>query len=80
MRIPDLWDAFEAEYQPQTRTEWTYLESMVASQWLLVRNAASEQEVYARTNSLGDTKSSCWAGSTNSARNSNAPSVTLSPI
>ena len=52
----DLWDAFEAEYQPQTRTEWTYLESMVASQWLLVRNAASEQEVYARTSSLGDTQ------------------------
>jgi len=41
-----LWDELEAEWQPQTRTERCYLETMVTSQWLLARVAASEQKVY----------------------------------
>lgn len=45
----DLWDEFEAEYQPQTRTEWTYLESMAVSQWLLIRLAKSEKAIYENT-------------------------------
>ena len=41
-----LWDELDAEWQPQNRTERAYLETMVTSQWLLARVAASEQKVY----------------------------------
>jgi hypothetical protein len=41
-----LYNELDAEYKPQTRTERCYLETMVTSQWLLVRVARSEQEVY----------------------------------
>ena len=41
-----LWDELEADWQPQNRTERSYLETMVTSQWLLARVAASEQKVY----------------------------------
>ena len=40
-----LFDAFEAEYRPCTRTEWCYLETIITSQWLLVRLAASERQI-----------------------------------
>jgi len=42
-----LWDELEADWQPQTRTEGCYLETMVTSQWLLNRVAESEQKIYA---------------------------------
>ena len=42
----DLWDELEADWQPQTRTERCYLETMVTSQWLLRRIAESEQRIY----------------------------------
>jgi hypothetical protein len=42
----DLWDELEAEWQPQTRTERLYLETMVTSQWLLKRLADSEKRIY----------------------------------
>ena len=41
-----LWDELEADWQPQTRTERLYLETMVTSQWLLRRVAQSEQKIY----------------------------------
>src|SRR5271165_7577790 len=41
-----LWDELDADWQPQTRTERCYLETMVTSQWLLKRVAESEQKVY----------------------------------
>jgi hypothetical protein len=41
-----LYNELHAEYQPQTRTEHCYLETMVTSQWLLARVARSEQRVY----------------------------------
>ena len=41
-----LWDELEADWQPQTRTERCYLETMVTSQWLLRRAAESEQQIY----------------------------------
>jgi hypothetical protein len=41
-----LWDELEADWQPQTRTERIYLETMVTSQWLLRRIAESEQRIY----------------------------------
>ena len=41
-----VWDEFQAEWQPQTRTERAYIESMVNSQWLLLRMAQSEQDIY----------------------------------
>jgi hypothetical protein len=41
-----LWDELEADWQPQTRTERCYLETMVTSQWLLRRVAESEQRIY----------------------------------
>jgi hypothetical protein len=41
-----LWDELEADWQPQTRTERCYLETMVTSQWLLRRVAESEQQIY----------------------------------
>jgi hypothetical protein len=43
-----LWDELEADWQPQNRTEYFYLETMVTSQWLLARAAASEQKIYRR--------------------------------
>ncbi len=43
-----LWDELEADWQPQTRTERCYLETMVTSQWLLKRVAESEQKIYLR--------------------------------
>ena len=45
VRYFKLWDEYEAEYQPQTPTERAYLESMVTSQWLLRRMAASERSI-----------------------------------
>jgi hypothetical protein len=42
----DLWDELDAEWQPQTRTERLYMETMVTSQWLLKRIAGSEQQIY----------------------------------
>jgi hypothetical protein len=41
-----LWDEMDADWQPQNRTERAYLETIVTSQWLLARVAASEQQVY----------------------------------
>ena len=41
-----LWDELDADWQPQTRTERLYLETMVTSQWLLKRVAESEQRIY----------------------------------
>ena len=41
-----LWDELDADWQPQTRTERCYLETMVTSQWLLRRVAESEQQIY----------------------------------
>ena len=41
-----LWDELEADWQPQTRTERCYLETMVTTQWLLTRLAASERKIY----------------------------------
>jgi hypothetical protein len=40
-----LWDALEAEWQPQTHTELYYLEQMSTSQWLLTRTAESENRI-----------------------------------
>jgi len=37
----ELWDELDAEWQPQTRTDRIYLETMVTSQWLLKRIAES---------------------------------------
>ena len=45
-----LWDELDAEWQPQTRTERIYLETMVTSQWLLKRIAESEQQIYTIAN------------------------------
>jgi hypothetical protein len=42
----DLWDELEADWQPQTRTERLFLETMVTSQWLLKRLAGSEGRIY----------------------------------
>src|ERR1035438_1458492 len=44
-----LWDELEADWQPQTRTERCYLETMVTSQWLLKGVAESESRVYMST-------------------------------
>src|ERR1022692_1715228 len=41
-----LYDELAVDWQPQNRTERFYLETMVTSQWLLARVAASEQKVY----------------------------------
>jgi hypothetical protein len=41
-----LWDELEAYWQPKTRIERCYLETMVTSQWLLKRVAESEQKIY----------------------------------
>ena len=48
----ELWDELEADWQPQTRTERCYLETMVTSQWLLRRIAASEQQIYMRIGNI----------------------------
>ena len=44
----DLWDELDADWQPQTRTERLYLETMVTSQWLLKRLAHSEKSICER--------------------------------
>ena len=49
----DLWDELDADWQPQTRTERCYLETMVTSQWLLKRIADSETRIY-ETIAIGD--------------------------
>jgi hypothetical protein len=41
-----LWDALDAEWQPQTHSERHYLEQMATAQWLLTRNAASERRIH----------------------------------
>ena len=41
-----LWDEFEAEWHPIGRTEYTHLEDMVQSQWLLRRLADSEARIW----------------------------------
>ena len=41
-----LWNSLEAELQPQAHSEWHYMEQMASSQWLLTRNAGSEQRIY----------------------------------
>ena len=46
----ELWDELDAEWQPQTRTDRIYLETMVTSQWLLKRIAESEQQIYTIAN------------------------------
>jgi hypothetical protein len=46
----ELWDGLDAEWQPHTRTERIYLETMVTSQWLLKRIAESEQQIYTIAN------------------------------
>ena len=40
-----LWDDFDADWQPQNRTERAYLETMVTSQWLLARARQLVQDV-----------------------------------
>ena len=49
----DLWDELDADWQPQTRTERCYLETMATSQWLLKRIADSESRIY-ETIAIGD--------------------------
>ena len=46
----ELWDGLDAEWQPHTRTDRIYLETMVTSQWLLKRIAESEQQIYTIAN------------------------------
>jgi hypothetical protein len=46
----ELWDELDAEWQPHTRTDRIYLETMVTSQWLLKRIAESEQQIYTIAN------------------------------
>jgi hypothetical protein len=41
-----LWEDFEADFQPQTRVEWCFLETMVTSQWLLARISGRERSIY----------------------------------
>ena len=41
-----LWNSLEAELQPKAHSEWHYMEQMASSQWLLTRNAGSEQRIY----------------------------------
>jgi hypothetical protein len=41
-----LWNDFEAEWQPETHTERYYLEQMSTSHWLLTRNADSESRIH----------------------------------
>jgi len=51
-RYFQLWDELEAEWQPQTRTERAYLETMVTSQWLLRRMAVSEKQILTEVNNV----------------------------
>jgi hypothetical protein len=41
-----LWNSLEAELQPKAHSEWHYMEQMATSQWMLTRNAGSEQRIY----------------------------------
>ncbi len=43
-----LWDDLEADWKPEGRTETCYLETMVISQWLLIRAAHSEAKILDR--------------------------------
>jgi hypothetical protein len=40
-----LWDALDAEWQPQTHTERHYLEQMCVTQWSLIHTAQSENRI-----------------------------------
>jgi hypothetical protein len=40
-----LWDALDAEFQPQNEPERHYLEQMVVARWLLARAADSENRI-----------------------------------
>ena len=40
-----LWNAFEADWQPQNQTERYYLELMCTSQWRLIRADESEKKI-----------------------------------
>jgi hypothetical protein len=42
----ELWADLQADWQPQSRTEYLYLEQMFASHWLLARLATSEDRIY----------------------------------
>jgi hypothetical protein len=41
-----LWDALDAEWQPQTHSERHYLDQMASAQWLLTRAAGNESRIY----------------------------------
>ena len=41
-----LWDALDAEWQPQTHSERHYLYQMASAQWLLTRAARNESRIY----------------------------------
>jgi hypothetical protein len=41
-----LWDALDAEWQPQTHSERHYVDQMASAQWLLTRAARSESRIY----------------------------------
>jgi hypothetical protein len=41
-----LWDALDAEWQPQTHSERHYLDQMASAQWLLTRAARNESRIY----------------------------------
>ncbi len=43
-----LWDEMESNWQPQDRTEMCELETIVTSQWMLIRAANSEAQIYER--------------------------------
>jgi hypothetical protein len=63
-----LWDELEADWQPQTRTERLYLETMVTSQWLLRRVAESEQRIYVFI-AFGEERFKSWGTWPNNAPN-----------
>ena len=44
--LVQLGEEFAAEWQPQTRTERSYVETMVTSYWLLKRVSKSEQKIH----------------------------------
>jgi hypothetical protein len=56
-----LWDELEADWQPQTRTERCYLETMVTSQWSLKRLAESELRIYTCI-AFGEHNARNWSG------------------
>jgi hypothetical protein len=72
-----LWDEMQADWQPQTRTERLYLETMVTSQWLLKRVAESKQRIYVFT-AFGEERFRMLGTWPNNARNWSAPSAPLS--